>query len=49
MFAQPRGFEVRIVAAVLTDKEIGELEQIDLSQRDTEANLLAAVPIRAAG
>jgi multidrug resistance efflux pump len=31
----------------LTEKEIVELEQIDLAQKDTEANLLAAVPIRA--
>ena len=32
----------------LTEKEIVELEQIDLAQKDTAANLLAAVPIRAA-
>ena len=31
----------------LTEKEIAELEEIDLAQKDTEANLLAAVPIRA--
>ncbi|MHC4405903.1 MAG: efflux RND transporter periplasmic adaptor subunit [Planctomycetota bacterium] len=31
----------------LTEKEIVELEQIDLAQKDAEANLLAAVPIRA--
>ena len=31
----------------LTDKEVVELEQIDLAQKDGEANLLTAVPIRA--
>ena len=31
----------------LTEKEIVELEQIDLVQKDTEANLLVAMPIRA--
>ena len=31
----------------LTEKEIFELEQIDLAQKDTAANLLATVPIRA--
>ncbi len=31
----------------LTEKEVGELEQIDLAQKDSEANLLSRVPIRA--
>ena len=31
----------------LTEKEVVELEQIDLAQKDREANLLSHVPIRA--
>jgi multidrug efflux pump subunit AcrA (membrane-fusion protein) len=31
----------------LTEKEIVELEQIDLAQKETEANLFSCVPVRA--